>query len=157
MYYTSKRVFKYSPIFTRLGVLGFFTLFKEEGPANLGLKDQVLALRWVQTYISYFGGNPNCVTIVGQGAGAAAVGLHLLSPMSKGLFHRAIMQSGSPLCHWALVDDLQYTGFMAFMTELGCDGGVADKSSDALDCVSGKSLEELEEARQNIMVSFKIT
>lgn len=48
------------------------------------MKDQVEALRWVQRNIKYFGGDPNRVTISGQSAGAAAVGLHLFSPMSRG-------------------------------------------------------------------------
>jgi carboxylesterase type B len=64
--------------------LGFFTTSDETIPANLGLKDQVLGLRWVQKNIQYFGGDPNKVTIAGYGAGAASVSLHLLSPMSKG-------------------------------------------------------------------------
>jgi len=53
-------------------------------PANLGLKDQVLALKWIRKNIGFFGGNPLSVTLVGYGSGAASVTLHLLSPMSKG-------------------------------------------------------------------------
>ena len=59
------------------------------------MHDQVEALRWVQKYISYFGGNPNNVTIMGQSAGAMSCFLHYISPLSKGLFHKVITFSGS--------------------------------------------------------------
>ncbi|KAI4501760.1 hypothetical protein M0802_003095 [Mischocyttarus mexicanus] len=80
----------------RLGALGFLATGDSYAPGNLGLKDQVLALRWVQRNIAAFGGDPNCVTIVGYSAGGTSVALHMLSPMSKGLFHKAIIMSGSP-------------------------------------------------------------
>ncbi|XP_075972495.1 uncharacterized protein LOC142974214 [Anticarsia gemmatalis] len=86
----------------RLDALGFLSLGTEEVPGNAGLKDQVLALKWVQQNIKYFGGDPTKVTIMGQSAGGASVGFHLASPMSTGLFHRAIALSGSPYCDWAL-------------------------------------------------------
>ncbi|KAF4526362.1 hypothetical protein B566_EDAN014100, partial [Ephemera danica] len=86
----------------RLGALGFLSLGTKETPGNYGLKDQVAALRWVQKNIAKFGGNPNSVTIFGQSAGAASVHYLMLSPLAKGLFHRAILQSGSAYNPWAL-------------------------------------------------------
>lgn len=88
----------------RLGLLGFISLEDEslEIPGNAGLKDQTLALKWVQTNIKHFGGDPNNVTIFGESAGGAAVHFLVLSPTSKGLFHKAIIQSGVALCSWAL-------------------------------------------------------
>ncbi|KAJ8727212.1 hypothetical protein PYW08_015609 [Mythimna loreyi] len=86
----------------RLDALGFICLGTEEVPGNAGLKDQVAALRWVQKNVKYFGGDSNRVTIMGQSAGSASVALHISSPMSKGLFHRAIALSGSPTCDWGL-------------------------------------------------------
>ena len=56
----------------------------EEVPGNAGLKDQVMALRWVQQNIKQFGGDPGNVTIFGQSSGGASVQYHMLSPMSKG-------------------------------------------------------------------------
>ncbi|KAJ8735151.1 hypothetical protein PYW08_014401 [Mythimna loreyi] len=89
----------------RLDALGFICLGTEEVPGNAGLKDQVAALRWVQKNIKHFGGDANRVTIMGQSAGSASVALHINSPMSKGLFHRAIALSGSPVCDWSLAFD----------------------------------------------------
>ncbi|XP_042887731.1 cocaine esterase-like isoform X2 [Penaeus japonicus] len=89
----------------RLGTLGFLSTGDSALPGNLGLKDQVMALRWVQDNIRNFGGDPDKVTIFGESAGGASVHFHILSPMSTGLFQRAIMQSGTSLCPWALRED----------------------------------------------------
>jgi carboxylesterase type B len=64
-------------------------------PGNAGMKDQVMALRWVQKNIQRFGGNKNSVTLFGQSAGGISISAHLASPISANLFHRAIIMSGS--------------------------------------------------------------
>ncbi|XP_058065623.1 juvenile hormone esterase [Anopheles bellator] len=84
----------------RLGSLGFMSTGTPECPGNMGLKDQAIALRWVRDNIASFGGRPDSVTLMGYSAGAMSTGLHLISPMSKGLFHRAIIMSGSPASQW---------------------------------------------------------
>lgn len=68
-----------------LYISGFLSTEDDELPGNYGMKDQVLALKWVQKNIHIFGGNPKRVTIFGQSAGAVSVSLHMLSPMSKGI------------------------------------------------------------------------
>ncbi|KAJ3645084.1 hypothetical protein Zmor_022771 [Zophobas morio] len=86
----------------RLGLLGFIS-FDDPSldiPGNAGFKDQVMALKWVQENIDKFGGDPNDVTIFGQSAGAVSVHLIVLSPLAKGLFHKAIAQSGSAINPW---------------------------------------------------------
>ena len=85
----------------RLGVLGFLShrgLAKEQGGAsgNYGLMDQIAALKWVQANIATFGGDPGNVTIFGESAGSQDVSLLLASPETKGLFEKAIMESGTP-------------------------------------------------------------
>src|SRR6188768_1839912 len=84
----------------RLGSLGFFAhpeLAKEAGRSasgNYGMMDAIAMLQWVKRNIAAFGGDPNKVTIAGESAGAAMVGALVGSPQAKGLFHRAIAESG---------------------------------------------------------------
>ncbi|KAH1004301.1 hypothetical protein HUJ04_004079 [Dendroctonus ponderosae] len=68
---------------------------------NMGFKDQVQALRWVRANIQQFNGDPENVTLFGESAGSASVHFHVLSPMSRDLFHKAILQSGAALNCWA--------------------------------------------------------
>ena len=76
----------------RLGALGFLCL-PGVSPGNLGLRDQVAALRFVRDNIAAFGGDPTNVTVVGQSAGASSIAMLLTMPLARGLFRRAIMQS----------------------------------------------------------------
>ena len=76
----------------RFGMFGFN--FPEENRTNIALSDQILGLKWIQENISQFGGDPNNVTIFGESAGGISVASLLGSPMAKGLFHKAICQSG---------------------------------------------------------------
>eukprot|EP00058_Branchiostoma_floridae_P019800 XP_002605290.1 hypothetical protein BRAFLDRAFT_127763 [Branchiostoma floridae] len=76
----------------QLGILGFSGI---GGQWNVGFLDQIIALRWVQQNIHVFGGDPGQVTVAGQSAGGNSVGLLVLSPLTDGLFHRAISQSGA--------------------------------------------------------------
>ncbi|RDD37480.1 Acetylcholinesterase [Trichoplax sp. H2] len=85
----------------RLGAFGFMTPGeKVDGKhviePNLGLYDQRLALQWVRENIAQFGGDPNKITASGNSVGAMSVGLHTMSPGSKGLIHGAILDSGTP-------------------------------------------------------------
>ncbi|AUI37264.1 carboxylesterase/lipase family protein [Geobacillus thermoleovorans] len=84
----------------RMNVFGFLHLGDLFGEAyaqagNLGILDQVAALRWVKENIEAFGGDPDNITIFGESAGAASVGVLLSLPEASGLFRRAILQSGS--------------------------------------------------------------
>ena len=84
----------------RVGVIGFFVhpeLSKESGhnaSGNYGLLDQIAGLKWIQDNIAAFGGDPNRVTIAGQSAGGMSVHDLIASPLTRGLFHRAIVESG---------------------------------------------------------------
>jgi para-nitrobenzyl esterase len=81
----------------RLGALGFLSSPElDAGDGNYGLMDQSAALRWVRRNAARFGGDPDTVTLAGQSAGARAVCAHLAAPVSRGMFYRAISQSGAP-------------------------------------------------------------
>ncbi|XP_034235877.1 cholinesterase 1-like isoform X2 [Thrips palmi] len=111
----------------RLGPFGFLGVGTEAAPGNAGLKDQVLALRWVRDNVAAFGGDPNRVTIFGESAGGVSVHLHTLSPQSRGLFHAAIASSGSALHGWAMQADP-----LAKARELGHHLGIEESDPDDL-------------------------
>lgn len=93
----------------RLGPLGFMTtraLASAGSRGNLGIRDQIAALEWAQHNIAAFGGDPDRVLLFGESAGASSVCAHLASPLSKGLFQRAIVQSG-PGCAGVLSPETQ--------------------------------------------------
>jgi para-nitrobenzyl esterase len=77
----------------RLGADGF--LYLDEAISNRGLLDQVAALQWVQQNIEAFGGDPGNVTVFGESAGAFSIGTLIAMPAARGLFRRAILQSGA--------------------------------------------------------------
>ncbi|XP_064469307.1 acetylcholinesterase-like [Ornithodoros turicata] len=81
----------------RLGVLGFLNAGVPDAPGNVALHDQILALKWVKRNIAAFGGDPLQVVLFGQSAGAISVGYLQLSPLTRHLFKRAILQSCSAL------------------------------------------------------------
>uniref|UniRef100_A0A1I8M5J7 Carboxylic ester hydrolase n=2 Tax=Musca domestica TaxID=7370 RepID=A0A1I8M5J7_MUSDO len=87
----------------RLGVLGFLSLKSENlnVPGNAGLKDQVMALRWVKSNIANFGGDVDNITVFGESAGGASTHYMMITEQTRGLFHRGIMMSGNSMCSWA--------------------------------------------------------
>ncbi|XP_027207995.1 juvenile hormone esterase isoform X2 [Penaeus vannamei] len=119
----------------RLGIMGFLSTEDEVIPGNFGLKDQTLALRWVQDNVHGFGGDADRVTIFGESAGGAFVHFHILSPRSRGLFSRAIMQSGSALGSYAHREDLRLVA-QEVSQAVGCPGSAS--SQDILDCLQQK-------------------
>jgi para-nitrobenzyl esterase len=83
----------------RLFAAGFLHVGDRPGSGNFGLTDQIAALQWVQENISRFGGDPAQVTVAGQSAGAHSIGELLAAPAARGLFRRAILQSGAAQMH----------------------------------------------------------
>ncbi|KAL1491819.1 hypothetical protein ABEB36_012356 [Hypothenemus hampei] len=111
----------------RLGVFGFLSTEDLEAPGNWGLKDQILALKWVKDNIEKFGGDPTRVTIFGESAGAASVSYLTHSPLAQGLFSGIIAQSGSSLCLWSLSHNARMKAF-----NVGIQMGFISLSSKAL-------------------------
>jgi para-nitrobenzyl esterase len=114
----------------RLGALGFLAhpalASRPGGPSgNYGLMDQQAALRWVQSNIRQFGGDPDNVTIAGQSSGGTSVLAHLVSRGSRGLFQRAIVQSGSFALTQQSLAAAEADG-EAFAARAGCPDQTAD-------------------------------
>jgi para-nitrobenzyl esterase len=133
----------------RLGPLGFFPLpaLADEGSplGNQGLLDQRRLLEWVRDNIAAFGGDPGNVTIFGESAGSADVCYHVASPGSRGLFHRAISQSGG--CTWNDLPAATGTGdgndkaasMEAFASAAGCD----QSGAALVRCLRGLPVEQI--------------
>ncbi|KAK3882432.1 hypothetical protein Pcinc_013184 [Petrolisthes cinctipes] len=118
----------------RLGVMGFLSTEDEVMPGNMGLKDQTLALQWVQNNIQKFGGDKTRVTIFGESAGGASVHLQMLAPSAKGLFSRVIMQSGTALSSWNHYSSKMMKESVELVKEAaGCTHAL--QSKDLLSCL----------------------
>ncbi|XP_067014007.2 uncharacterized protein [Anabrus simplex] len=125
----------------RLGILGFLRpVVNQDTIGNFGLLDQIAALQWVQENIAAFGGDPGSVTIMGHGTGAACANYLLVSPVTEkvqGLFHRAILMSGTALSDWALTrNPIDYTIQVAHA--LNCPA-----TAELLTCLRKKRLKEI--------------
>ncbi|XP_043558147.1 neuroligin-1 isoform X2 [Chiloscyllium plagiosum] len=134
----------------RLGVLGFLSTGDQAAKGNYGLLDQIQALRWISENIAFFSGDPLRITVFGSGAGASCVNLLTLSHYSegnrwsnstKGLFQRAIAQSGTALSSWAVsYQPAKFARQLA--TKVGCN--MID-TIDLIECLRTKQYKELVE------------
>jgi para-nitrobenzyl esterase len=143
----------------RLGALGFLghplltAESENKASGNYGLLDQQAALAWVKTNAEKFGGDPANVTVFGESAGAISVCLHVVSPLGKGLFHRALSESGTcTLVTTPLHDpgtpaeDSAEERGKRFMTEVGC--------SD-LACLRAKPVDDLLAKQPSALIDAK--
>ena len=110
----------------RLGPLGFACLpeLKQEAgcTGNYGLYDQLAALQWVKQNIAAFGGDPDNITLMGQSAGAMSVQQHALSPLTDGLFQKAVMSSGGGVSRVLspALPEKNYDFWHGVMEQAGC-------------------------------------
>ncbi|KAI4462857.1 carboxylesterase [Holotrichia oblita] len=132
----------------RLGVFGFINFEDPElgVPGNAGLKDQVLALKWIKENIEDFGGDSDNILIFGTSAGSISVHLHMLSPMSAGLFNKVIGQSGVALAPFFYGGGGSNTG-VAFAEHLGIQ---TDNLTETLNSLRELSASALSIAEQSI-------
>ena len=120
----------------RVGALGFLSLNTVEARGNAGMMDQRMGLEWVQRNIRNFGGSPKNVTIFGESAGAVSVGLHLLSSLSRGLFRRAILQSGAPQVNWGTYSLQEGRRRSRHLAELlNCNEKKDENDNDIVNCL----------------------
>lgn len=138
----------------RLGILGFLNGDTPDAPGNVGLLDQLLALKWIQDNVEVFGGDPSVVTIAGESAGSMSVHAHVLSPMSRDFFKRAIMMSGT-------ANNLDFFDTVGESVKKGNDVakvvGCAQESTDlisqpydVIQCLRQKSADELVDATTRV-------
>ncbi|KFO60511.1 Fatty acyl-CoA hydrolase precursor, medium chain, partial [Corvus brachyrhynchos] len=122
----------------RLGIAGYLSTGDEHARGNWGYLDQVAALQWIQENIIHFGGDPGSVTIFGESAGGISVSALVLSPLAKGLFHKAISESGT--AGLGLFTDQPKEEAQKIAAVSGCE-----KSSSAaiVECLREKTEEEL--------------
>uniref|UniRef100_A0A336LKN6 carboxylesterase n=1 Tax=Culicoides sonorensis TaxID=179676 RepID=A0A336LKN6_CULSO len=128
----------------RLGPLGFLCVGKESS-GNMGLHDQILALKWIQRNIAAFGGDPSKVTLMGFSAGAVSIEILMLSRLAKGLFRSVITQSGSFLNPWAFAKDPKEQGFRLGKI-LGYHG---ESTSELVEFLQNVSAQDIVEAAMN--------
>ncbi|GLH10274.1 Acetylcholinesterase [Gryllus bimaculatus] len=112
----------------RVGAFGFLylkTFFggdSEEAPGNMGMWDQALAIRWLKDNAAAFGGDPELITLFGESAGGGSVSLHLLSPVTRDLARRGIMQSGTLNAPWSYMTGEKATEVArTLVDDVGCN------------------------------------
>ncbi|XP_075547656.1 acetylcholinesterase-like [Dermacentor variabilis] len=118
----------------RTNVFGFLSDWSSDAPGNLAFWDQLLAMQWVRRSVSTFGGDPLMVTLYGQSSGAMSASIHVLSPMSKGLFKRSILESGTALSLIAFQRRNKMSFFNNLVGQLNCTDR-ASNSSAMVECM----------------------
>nr|XP_033798989.1 fatty acyl-CoA hydrolase precursor, medium chain-like isoform X2 [Geotrypetes seraphini] len=125
----------------RIGILGFFSTGDDYARGNWGFLDQLAALYWIQENIEHFGGDPDSVTIFGESAGGLSASALILSPLSKGLFQRAIAESGVANLPGFFISHPEIARFANRVANYsGCE---ETNSAAMVHCLRKKSVEEL--------------
>ena len=134
----------------RLGTLGFFSTGDEQAPGNYGMKDCVEALRWVQNNIKYFGGDASKVTLAGESAGGAAVSFLIVSPLARGLFHRAIVMSEAAKSWYPNTNALSFAKRQASL--LNCP---TDDTRSMVNCMKERPADQIANIYNGLHVRFR--
>ncbi|XP_016980680.2 esterase B1 [Drosophila rhopaloa] len=152
--YFMKKQVVFVSINYRLAALGFLSL-KDPNlnvPGNAGLKDQVMALRWISQNIAHFNGDPNNITLMGESAGSASVHVMMTTEQTRGLFHKAILQSGCALSEWVESPDHNWAFRLA--KNLGYKGG--ERDADVLGFLSKASARQIAAIDQDVITQDEI-
>ncbi|XP_050302572.1 acetylcholinesterase-like [Anthonomus grandis grandis] len=127
----------------RIGSFGFLYLNRffpkgsEEVPGNMGLWDQALAIRWIKDNAAAFGGDPELITVFGESAGGGSVSILLLSPITKGLVKRGILQSGTVNTPWSyMTAETAESIAKVLIQDCGCNVTILEtRPYEVLDCM----------------------
>ncbi|PAV62372.1 hypothetical protein WR25_23880 [Diploscapter pachys] len=128
----------------RLGPIGFLSGGDDDLPGNLGLWDQIWALKWVKANAEVFGGDPNNISLMGHGSGAASASILALSPRAEGLFNKVILMSGSALQPGA-VRETAYNATLELAVKMGCR---AINSTQIKECLRRRTRDEMLDYRR---------
>jgi len=134
----------------RIGALGFLATSDKAATGNFGIKDQILALKWVRKNVANFGGDPDNVTLMGDDAGAASVSIHTLSPASAGLFNKAILISGNVLCDQFLQREPQKAA-EELASRMEC---TSMKGEDIVDCLRRQTQQDIVKTASDMTTFF---
>ncbi|VDK47610.1 unnamed protein product [Anisakis simplex] len=136
----------------RLGVFGFMSM-GDDVTGNYGIQDQRMALQFVRDHISSFGGDPQSVTVVGHDAGGVSVGIHMLSPLSVGLFRSASAMSGAEVSYHSVITKpaLAFNNTIKLGRYLGCTQLIAE---DVWNCILTRSTNDIIQAVWTIPVEY---
>jgi len=139
----------------RVGALGFLSVSdpKFNIPGNAGLKDQCLALKWIKANIEKFGGDQNNITLIGHSAGSCSAHYHSISSMSEGLFHKAILMSGTVFNTWAVVPTRKFEEKLARAIGWNGNGGIDNmmkilQNAEPLDIVQAQNTAVMLQSRK---------
>uniref|UniRef100_A0AAU7E3W1 Carboxylic ester hydrolase n=1 Tax=Cupiennius salei TaxID=6928 RepID=A0AAU7E3W1_CUPSA len=145
----------------RVGVMGFFSAFIADADGNMGLYDQVIALTWIRDNAASFGGDPDHIVLMGQSAGAMSAAGHIMSPLTKHMVKRVILQSGAAMLPMILDENERlYKASQTMATLVGCaDKTVTLKTHPRIivKCMKRLPPEELSRAEGIMMSSNPIT
>jgi carboxylesterase type B len=123
----------------RLGLFGFLSTHDKQAQGNMGLRDQIQALRWIRDNIDKFGGNKESVTVIGSGSGGADAFIHTISPQSKGLVHKVISMGGATLSRMTFIlNPVRQAKKLG--TQLECP---VDSSEALVTCLKNKDVKEI--------------
>ncbi|XP_067133918.1 LOW QUALITY PROTEIN: cholinesterase-like [Centruroides vittatus] len=132
----------------RLGSFGFMNLNDSRMPGNMAMLDQVVALQWVYNNIEYFGGNKKDITLFGHSAGSISVLNHFLSPLSKRIINRAILQSGSNYnSYFTLTPEMNEKTTKLIAMYAGCNNTYESKEH-LIDCLLSQKADRIAAAER---------
>ncbi|XP_067133894.1 acetylcholinesterase-like [Centruroides vittatus] len=146
----------------RLGIFGFLNLGNAQTTGNVGMLDQVTALKWIHENVENFGGDRNEITLFGSSAGSISVTHHMISPLTKGLFKRVILQSGSnysPMFSVDRIDNIRLSEMIVERTGCGSDNGICIHKSenDVMNCLLKLKAEKIAAAERSFIDDKQIT
>ena len=141
----------------RLGALGFLLAHIKKAKGNMGMFDQIMAIKWIKDNVQYFGGDSENLILMGSSAGAYSAMAHMVSPLSKNLFKKVILQSGSIINPIFLNDNEGLLkNSQAVASLLGCSNETTSLQSDpdiVVECLKTKPIEDFNEAGKKLMLT----